>query len=117
MNTKYENIQFGQFQGMINYCEASSRLSVLSNKVDNSLKRVGEKLQQAKKTMRDLCSVSTMTLDEEQGELEIYWRTERDPVETKIIVECVKCEGKEIKLSERDTLNVIEELYIELAKS
>lgn len=84
-------------------------LTAMENKVDANLKRM-------KKTMLDLCNVSSIEVDEEIGECEVYWRTERDPVETKIIVECVKVEGKEVTLSESNMQSLIEELFFGISK-
>lgn len=76
-----------------------------------------KKLTEPKKTMRDMCNVSSMEVDEEIGMMEVYWRTEQDPVETKIIVELVKVEGEEITLSESNMTSVIEELFLEMARA
>lgn len=89
-------------------------LTSMENKVNENLKRM-------RKKMLDYCSVSSMEIDEEIGSMEVYWRTDQDPVETKIIVERIEAKDEngityEVKLSERDMCSVVQELHLELAR-
>lgn len=113
-DTKFPHIPVSPLQGLVNYCEAQTKLHVIGRSLDSISERIEQKKQKAKKSLLDLCSILNYTFDTEIGLCKIYYRVADgcESPQSDIDMDCYTIEavmkyGKHVKYTGRDEQNIL----------